>query len=300
MIPSELQLNFSQQSIWLLNAILALVMFGIALSLKTSAFREIIIRPKALVIGLISQLILLPLLTVVLIILLKPTAGIAMGMMMIAACPGGNMSNFVSQLGKGDVALSVMLTAVVTLAAVITTPALFGFLLYVLPQSNADNATVNIRFGEMALNIFLLILLPVTIGMIISARFPQFAEKVKKPLRWVSLLCFGAFIFVAFFNNLGAFVACFPTISWLVALHNGLALAIGYLLAKLAKLPENQCRTISIETGIQNAALGLALIFLFFKGWAEMAIIVAWWGLWHLITGLLLAGFWSTRKPQSK
>jgi bile acid:Na+ symporter, BASS family len=145
-----------------------------------------------------------------------------------------------------------------------------------------------------------ILLLPLLIGMFIAEKFTVIAQKIAAPLRWLSIIILGVFILIAIKNNAGVFAAEFSNVFWLVLIHNGLALTCAYYFSSLLRNDEAANRTIAIETGIQNSGLGLILIFTFFNGHAEMALVAAWWGVWHLISGFAFASFmrWKGLTPK--
>jgi len=291
----EISLNFSKGSLTVLNVCLGIIMFGVALDLKWVDFKRLIQIPKSALTGVVSQFLLLPLLTFLLVWVFRPHPSIALGMILVAACPGGNISNFISQLAKGNVALSISLTGIATVLAIFMTP--FNFTLWgsILPETSAMLKEISISPWNMFKTIITLLGLPLLLGMLFSYRFPNFTNKIKKPVKIASIVFFTAFVVIAFANNYRQFLAHIHLVALIVFLHNGLGLLGGFGFAKAMRLPKADCRTISIETGIQNSALALILIFDFFGGKGGMALIAAWWGIWHIISGLTVAAFWSRK-----
>lgn len=292
----DIVLNFSPASLNLLNVILCVVMFSIALDLKTSDFREVTRRPKSFLAGVFSQFIALPALTYVLVILLEPRPSIALGLILVAACPGGNISNFLTHRAKGNLALSVSMTAFSTLACPILTPlniafwgSLYGPTREILRATEIDPLTV-------LYTVLLLLVLPMALGMLLNSRRPDIAAKIRRPLQIVSMLIFVGFIVAALAANWGFFLGYVGQVAVLVVLHNGLALAAGFVVATLARTGDADRRAITIETGIQNSGLGLILIFAFFGGLGGMTVAAAFWGIWHAVSGLALAS-WIGRRP---
>lgn len=290
-----IQINFKPEQLALLNACLAFLMFGVALDLKTTHFQYVWQHPKASLVGLTSQLILLPALTLGLIYALHPPMSVALGMALVAACPGGNVSNFAVHLSKGNTALSVTLTSVSTIAAIITTPVIFSVVVKLLPGADALAKEIAVSPGQMLGSIVQLILIPLLAGMALAYRFPQFTDRIRRPVRILSLVVFIAFIIVAIAANLENIYQHLSLVFFIVLIHNGLALLTGYNFSRLFRLPVTDARAIAIETGIQNSGLGLILIFNYFDGMGGMAMIAAWWGVWHLISAFALAMWWGTR-----
>jgi BASS family bile acid:Na+ symporter len=306
-VLDHVKLNFTTSGLFLLNIALALIMFGIALDIKVEHFKDILRRPKSFIMGFISQTFLLPAFTFLLVLLLNPTPSVALGMILVAACPGGNISNFISSMAKANVALSVSLTAASTSAAVFFTP--FNFALWGNIYINFYNKhsaegllrPLEIDKFQMFQTVFILLGIPVIIGLFVAEKFPKLTEKIKKPINRGSLIFFILMVVAMLSANFSQFTSYVHLVFLIVLLHNGLALTTGYFFSKLMKLPRADQRTISIETGIQNSGLALALIFnpKIFPPEMElggMAIIAAWWGIWHIISGLIVAYVWS-RKP---
>ena len=294
----EIALNFSPAGLLVMNIVLGIVMFGIALDMKLGDFKLIVNLPRSMLIGLLGQFLLLPALTFMLVYLLRPAPSMALGMILVAACPGGNISNFFTHLARGNTALSVCMSAVSTASAVVMTPLNFTFWGSLYPDATLILRTVAVNAGDLAATIFLLLGLPLSTGLYISHRYPRWAARVKRPMRYFSMGFFVLFVLSALAVNFEYFINYVHIVALIVLVHNGLALLGGYFSARMVGLPENDRRAVAIEVGIQNSGLGLILIFNFFDGLGGMAIIAAWWGIWHIISGMFLAGFWARRAPE--
>lgn len=299
-----IQLNFNQDSVNLMNIAIAFIMFGVALGIKPQHFKTLVLHPKPVVLGVVSQYILLPALTFLLVILLRPSTAVALGMILVAACPGGNVSNLISSISKSNVTLSVSLTAITTVMSLFMTPFNFAFWGGLYAKHSPLLVPISIDPVEMFRTVFLILGIPVILGMLIGIKFPKFTKKVDKPVQAASIIFFVGFIIAALGGNFDLFFRYIHLIFFLVLIHNGLAFLSGYFFPKSFKVSEISCRSISIETGIQNSGLGLALIFnpkifppeLHLGG---MAFIAAWWGIWHIVVGLLLAFYWRKRPATS-
>lgn len=289
-------IHFDESGLFIVNLAIAFVMFGVALGLSLSDFQRLFRQPRAALTGIVSQWLMLPALTLGLIILLRPPPSLAMGMVLISVCPGGNVSNFLVQHSKGNAALSVTLTTVATLSSAIATPVLFTFWSAHVPGLDAD-ADVQVSILAMLRVLAIVIVIPLSLGMFIASRFPDWTDRMRVPLGRAGFVVLLAILLIALTKNLSLFLAYIPVIGGIVLIHNGLALLCGYGLARLVGLEERDRRAVSIETGIQNGALGLVLIFQFFDGRGGMALIAAWWGIWHIVSGLALATWWSKRDP---
>jgi len=292
-------LNFSPASLTLLNAILAIVMFSIALDLKPADFRALVQAPKPLLTGLFSQFVVLPVATFLFILAVELRPSIALGLILVAACPGGNISNFITHRAGGNTALSVSMTAIATCAAILLTPfniGLWGSLYAPTRQILRETAIDPVM---VAVTVFLMLVLPLCLGILLNAKKPGLAERIRRPLQILSILIFIAFVVLALAANWGFFLAYAGAVAVLVIAHNTLALSGGYLTATLARVSAYDRRAITIETGIQNSGLGLILIFAFFHGLGGMAVVAAFWGVWHAVSGLALASLMSrTEAPR--
>lgn len=288
-------IHFNTNSLWVLNIALAIVMLGVALGITLQDFKLLLKQPKLLLVGILSQFILLPFITFLLVYFIKPTPSIALGMFIVAACPGGNISNFMTHLAKGNTALSISLTAFATIFAVFMTPFNFQFYAELYAPTATLLQTVNISFLDLLKLVILILGLPLLIGMLVRYKYETFAQKLSKLLKPFSIIVFIAIVCIAFFNNIDVFLGYVKHVLGIGILHNTLAILLGFLVAKSFGLSLKNQKTIMIETGIQNSGLGLLLIFTFFNGLGGMALIAAFWGIWHIITGLILALYWSRK-----
>jgi BASS family bile acid:Na+ symporter len=293
----QVQLSFNPQTLAVLNAVLGLVMFGVALELKVEDFKLALRTPKALALGLVGHHILFPAMTYVLIWVLNPLPSIALGMILVSSCPAGHISNFLVHYARGNTALSVSVSALSTAVALVMTPLNFAFWGHLHPITRPLMRQVAMSPWEMLQVIVLLLGVPLVLGMWVARRFPSFAQRVRKPMKWLSLLVLAGFIVGALAANFSYFRVYVKLVLLVVFIHNLLALVTGYGLSAAIGLPERDRRAITFEMGIQNSGLGLILIFNFFNGLGGMAIVTAWWGIWHIIAGMTLATFWKHRDP---
>lgn len=288
-------IQYDPQGLQALNFALAAIVFSVALHLRPRELRAVVDTPRVVAVGLAAQWLLLPILTLGLILLLRPEPAFAAGMMLIAACPGGNISNYFVLVARGNALLSVGLTSISTLACVVSTPLIFAIGLALLPLGD-DGATLVVPMPAMLSLLFWTVLLPLLMGIAVQRLLPAMAARLRTPSRWLAGLLLTGIIAVGFFSN--AALVGDPRLLPMLAIvigHNTLALAGGYGLARLTRCPEAETRTITLETGIQNAGLGLILIFNFFPETDAMATLVATWAVWHLLAGAALARWWRAR-----
>jgi len=291
----EATLNFDEGSLLLLNILIGLMMLGMALDLDVEDFRRLVRKPKPPAIGLIAQFLLLPALTFVLTLILDIQPSIALGMILVASCPGGNLSNVMTYLAGGNAPLSVGMTAVSTAAAIVMTPLNLSIWGSLNSETEPILRSVSLSPMDLFMTIFVILGIPLIVGMLLARRFPTITEKVRTPFKVFSVVVFIGFVAVALANNWEHFVDYVGLVVLVVLLHNAVAFLIGNLSAKAAGLDQRDQRAVTIEVGLQNSALALILIFDFFDGLGGMAVIAAWWGIWHIIAGLIVARLWSRR-----
>lgn len=291
-----IQVNLNKGGMDTLNIVLAFVMFGVALGIKPSTLKEVFKKPKSAIIGIVCQNIFLPAFTLLLAMLFNRWISpmMALGMILVASCPGGNISNFMSYLSKANTELSVSLTAINTALSVFTTPANFaiwGGLYLRFADIKGTLPELQIPFWDIFQTIFILLGIPLILGMLCSKYLPKVADLLQKPLKYLSILIFIAMVVIMVMNNMEPLMQCIKYIFIVVFIHNLCALLIGFGASTAFKLPRKDRRTITIETGIQNSGLGLILLFnpaIFgnFPPHGGMLVITAMWGIWHIVSGL--------------
>lgn len=303
-----IRINFSASGMQVINIILAFIMFGVALGIKPAQFKVLFKEPKPYLVGLFGHLFALPFMTFLLVLALSKwiTPTIAMGMFLVAACPGGNISNFMTSYAKGNTELSIGLSASTTLLATLSTPfnfTLYGglYLRFISNRAGHLLQPLQIDNAEMFETVFVLLGIPLISGVLFARFFPKITEKLKSPIQYLSIFFFIAMVVLAFSNNLDLFLKYIFFVFFIVLIHNFSAFVTGYLLGTVFKVKKRDRRTITIEMGIQNSGLGLVLLFnpqIFPHDMAlgGMLFITAWWGIWHIISGLTIATYWS-RKP---
>ena len=286
----------------IVNIILAFVMFGVALNIKPRTVKDVFKKPKSIIVGALLQWFALPAITFAVVFALNPfiTPMIALGMILVASCPGGNISNFLSALSKGNIALSVSMTAVTTAMSPFITPINFffwGSLYSQVMTIKRDIPMLMIPFFPMLEQILLLLGLPIVLGILFARYFPNATKKISKPLQGLSVALFIGMVIVSFAQNFQIFVDNIFYVFFIVLLHNALALSTGYFGGRLAKLPIGDVKSLTVETGIQNSGLGLVLLFnpaifppeTWHGHYGGMLFVTAWWGVWHIVSGLSMA-----------
>lgn len=292
-MSGALPMEFDPASLILLNVIMACMMFGVSLSLRLEDFKRIALAPIAPLAGLFAQFLLLPLATCLFTWALRIDPELALGMILVASCPGGSFSNIMTWLARGNVAVSVSMTAVSSLAATVLTPLNFAFYGWLNPHTREYLTQITLEPGGILLLVLLVLALPLVLGMVTGRKLPGLVERSEKPLRIISLLVFLGFVAIAFSNNFGLFLERFHSFFWLVVFHNLMALSLGYGMGMLLRLPVADRRAVTMEVGIQNSGLGLVILFTFFPEAGGMMLITAFWGVWHLVSGITLSQIWA-------
>jgi bile acid:Na+ symporter, BASS family len=290
-----INIHFSPDNLLVLNICLALIMFSIALDMRREDFENLWQNPKPAIVGMIAQLILLPIATIILVFVFNPPPSVALGMVAITACPGGNNSNYSTHLAKGNTALAITTTSISVIVCMVTMPLYIWLGAKVIP--NIANLQRDVRLDpfEMVKIIGLLILTPLVIGMMVRQYLPALTAKIQKPFKTISMILFFGLIIGALVANIKNIKEYVGEVFFVVAVLNVLSLAGGYYFAKINGLAEADRRAITFETGIHNITLALIVIFNFFDGLGGMALVAAWYGIWDLMTGFALAITWGKR-----
>jgi BASS family bile acid:Na+ symporter len=265
----------------ILASSLIIIMLGMGLSLIVDDFKRILIHPKAIVIGLINQLIILPIIGFGVTFLFPMRPEIAIGIMILAACPGGPTSNLLTHLAKGDLALSVSLTAISSFITILTIPFIVNFaLIHFLDQSQM----IQLNVVETILQIFVIIVIPITIGMLVRKYKEGFAHKMAKPVRKASGIVMVLVIVGILIKERAHFVSYFQQAGAASLVLNIVSMFIGYYSARLFKIADKSAISISIESGIQNGTLAITIAVVLL-GNSEFAIAPAIYSLMMFFTG---------------
>jgi BASS family bile acid:Na+ symporter len=286
---TEIHYDAAQQ--WMLSLTLAMMVLGLALDIRPKDFLRVVQTPKAPLIGLFAQFLLLPAFTCLLTLLLDLPAGVELGMILVAACPGGALSNFITHLSGGNTALSISITAVSSMVAVVMLPINFVFWAGLNPVANQLLLDVNVNGFDILKSLFIVLAIPLLLGFVIQQYLPVLAKWLHSILKYLSLLALVVFIFVALWRNQEHFLNHFFMLFSVVLAHNALALAIGYFSSNAAKLNLEDKKAVTLEVGMQNSSLAIAIVFTQFNAEYGMALISAFWGTWHIVSGLTFAAF---------
>lgn len=300
MTPAEIdsfQLELGGSSEVAMALMLSLMMFAVALGLRTEHFRFFKDNPKVYFAGVISQLFGLPLLTLIICYIVNPLPSMALGMILIACCPGGNTSNLLALFGKANTALSVSLTATSSIVAAFLTPVSILFWSSLYPPTRTLLTEIDLDVVSFLMQTLIILALPLVLGMGLARFKPALASKLQKPLAALAGLGLLIIIISAFTRFWPVFVAMGSFVVFLVILHNGLAFLMGYLAGVLTRADVPSRRALTFEVGIQNSGLGIVILLTQLSGLGGTGAIAGLWGTWHIIAGLMLVALfrWQDR-----
>jgi len=282
----------------ILSLVLATMVFSVALELKVDDFRRVARTPWAVACGLIPQFILLPVGTWAATLLLDLPANVEAAMILVAACPGGSLSNVVTHFGRGNTALSVSVSAVAALMALVLTPFNFSWMVASNPDTASWLRTLDIDASAIWTSLLALLAIPMTLGLLFSHRLPALTARIQKPLAHLSLLALLAFIVGGLVKERQLLTLGLLPMLAIVIAHNASGLLFGWATSKAMGVSERDCRAVMIEGGMQNSGLALGIIAVQFNSDLGMVIIASLWGMWHIVSGLGLALWWRRRDRQ--
>jgi BASS family bile acid:Na+ symporter len=271
----------------ILASSLIIIMLGMGLSLQIADFKRILSYPKAMIVGLVNQIILLPIIGFVLVSVFSIQPEIAIGVMILAACPGGPTSNLITHLAKGDTALSVSLTAVNSLITIFTIPFIVNF---ALVQFMAEGQMIQLDISKTILQIFVIVIIPVAIGMLVRHYKSAFAERMAKPVRIASGVVLALVIVGIILKEKENVIPYFQQAGWITLALNVISMSIGYYSAKLFNISQKQAISISIESGIQNGTMAISIAAILLSR-PDFAIAPAIYSLIMFFTGGLIVYF---------
>jgi bile acid:Na+ symporter, BASS family len=275
-----------------LSLVLATMVFSVALELRVADFQRVAEMPRAVVAGLVPQFLLLPVATWLATLVLDLPPNIEAAMILVASCPGGSLSNVVTHVGGGNTALSVSISAVAALLALLLTPLNFTWMVSTNPATAGWLRELAIDPSDILLSLLVVLAIPMVLGMALAHQRPQLAERIRKPLSRFSLVALGLFIVAGLIKERHLLNAALLPQLGLVVAHNALGLALGWLGATAFAVRGRERRAIVIEGGMQNSGLALGIIAVQFAGDVGMVIIASLWGMWHIVSGLTLAFLW--------
>ena len=276
----------------ILSMVLATMVFSVALELRIEDFKRVAQTPKAVICGLIPQFLLLPVATWLVTLWLDLPPNMEAAMILVAACPGGSLSNVVTHMGRGNTALSVSISAVASVIALFATPFNFSWMIASNPETASWLKELSIDSSGIYISLFLLLGVPLSLGLLASHRLPQLTERIRKPLGHFSLIALLLFIVAGLIKERQLLtLGLLPTLL-LVVLHNASGLFFGWATSKVMGMGEKDRRAVMIEGGMQNSGLALGIIAVQFNSDLSMVTLASLWGIWHIVSGMSLAYVW--------
>ncbi|WP_180082876.1 bile acid:sodium symporter family protein [Acinetobacter sp. YH12102] len=269
---------------------LGIIMFGMGITMTVGDFKSVLQSPKAVAIGVVAQFVAMPGLAYLLCKLFQLPPEIAIVVILVGCCPGGTASNVITYMAKGNTALSVACTSVSTLLAPIFTPAIF----YVLASQ-----WIEINALSMLVSILQVVLFPIVLGLIVRALLKQKVSTYIQVMPLISVIAIVAIVAAIIAGSKTQILQSGLIILGIVALHNGMGYLLGYWASRMFKLAEIDCRAVSIEVGMQNSGLGVALAATHFAASPLTALPSAIFSLWHNISGPALATYWAAKNKDS-
>ncbi len=277
------------------KVMVAVFLFGVALDTPFSALVQHFRRPWILAAGVAGQFLLLPLLTLGLCLALDVRGSVAIGMLLISCLPAGNLSNLLTHRARGDVSLSIAMTSVSNLVALVATPALFAFWAGQYEPAQVLLRRINLDPVQMAFEIALLIGVPFLLGMGVGSAWPKVAQRVRRPIDIAILVLLLFVVLGGIASRWNVIITYVDEIVLAVVLQNVMVLLAGWLLAKALRLRAAGVRAMTLEMGVRNTALGLVIALAYFSELGGVVLVAAIWGLWDVASGLTLATFWRRR-----
>ncbi|WP_218510904.1 bile acid:sodium symporter family protein [Variovorax sp. dw_308] len=276
----------------ILSVVLATMVFSVALELKVDDFKRVAQTPRAVICGLIPQFILLPVGTWAATLALDLPPDIEVAMILVAACPGGSLSNVITHFGRGNTALSVSVSAVASVIALVATPFNFSWIVANNPATAGWLRTLSIDPSDIWVSLLLLLAIPMALGLSLTHFKPALSKKLQKPLANFSLVALLAFIVIGLIVQRQLLAIGLLPLLVIVILHNASGLFFGFITSVAMRVSEYDRRAVMIEGGMQNSGLALGIIAVQFNSDLGMVLIASLWGIWHIVSGLSLAFFW--------
>ena len=274
-----------------INYLLGVVMFGMGMTLNLNDFKIVFSRPRDVLIGCAAQFTVMPLLAVALSKVFGLDEALALGVVLVGCCPGGTASNVITYLAKGDLALSVGMTGVSTIAAPFLTPLLTWLL---------AGKSVDVDIISMFLSILYVVILPIALGCVVKKFFPTFSKNATDYLPAISSLAIAFIVMIVISLNAEKLLSGGLVIIAVVILHNVLGFILGYLLGKTLKMSDTKLRAVSIEVGMQNSGLASSLAAAHFASFPMATIPGAVFSVWHNISGAVAARVFARKQNTEK
>jgi BASS family bile acid:Na+ symporter len=284
--------NFNPQMGLAVAVMVGFLVFAVALDLTWEQFRGVLRKPKAPAIGLVAQVLILPGVAFGIGLLMADTPSIALGLLLVACCPAGALSNYLTGVARGSVATSVSMTTLSTLFSVVVTPLVFAFWAAMNPETQALLARIGIDPRRVVMVLLVMLIVPVAAGMIVRARRPGAADKIRPWARRIARVVFAVVVAILLLGNIEVLGRFAKTALPPVLVTFSIAVLLGWGLARASGLQAADRRAVTLEVAFQNVALAIGLAVAFFPTLAGVAITSILWGVVHLTLGFAIAAVW--------
>lgn len=291
----ELSLDLSDGLQLGTKIVIALFLFGVALDTRVGDFRDVVRRPGVIVVGVVAQYAVAPGLTLLLTLALDVKGSVAIGMLLVACCPAGNLSNILTHRARGDVALSISLTGVSNVLAVLVTPIALAFWSGLNPKAEALLRDIELSPWDVIGEVALLIGLPFAAGLLVAWRAPGFAQRSGRFVEPATLGLLLLIVVGGLAGQFDIFVTYIGVVVLPIVAQNVIALGVGYSTGRACRLPGPGTRAMTFELGVRNTGLAVVLALGFFADLGGVVFVAALWGLWDVVSGLALATWWRRR-----
>ncbi len=291
----QLSLDLPQGFQLVVKIMVGLFLFGVALDTRAEDLRDVVRRPWVMAVALVAQYAVAPGLALLLTLALDVRGSIAIGMLLVACCPAGNLSNLLTHRARGDVALSISLTGLSNVAALVLTPLTFAFWTGLNPAASDLLRDISIDPWTLMGEVALLIGLPFALGMLAAWRWPTMAASARKVVEPGALVLLLLVVIGGAAAQMGVLVDHLGLVVVPIVAHNALALGVGFVTGRACRLAPPGVRAMTFELGVRNTALGVVLALAFFSDLGGVVFVAALWGLWDVATGLALASWWRRR-----
>lgn len=289
------QLN--QGALLAMAIMVGFLVFAVALDLTWEQFRRLANAPGATAAGLVTQFLVLPAVAFGVGVLNSATPSVALGLLLVACCPGGPLSNYLTGVARGDVAMSIAMTALSTLACIVATPFLFLFWASRNPDTLAILEDIRIDPGGVAMTLLVMLVIPVTAGMLMRAKRPATVERTRVRIRRSAGLVFAAMVVMVLGSNINALLAYTREALPPVLITFAIAVALAWGLSRTLRIAAPQRRALALEVGLQNVALAITIALTFFPSLSGVVVTAAIWGVVHIVFGFGLAATWARIPP---
>jgi BASS family bile acid:Na+ symporter len=293
---NQIPFNFDPRIGLIVGIMVGFLVFAVSLDLKWEKLLGVLKKPKAPLIGLLAQFGILPAVAFLTGLYLTNAPSIALGLLLVTCCPGGALSNYLTGVAKGDVATSISMTTISTLFSILLTPLLFAFWASMNPSTHQVLQHISMDPQRVIMTLLIMLIIPVTAGMLIRAKRPNTADRIRRAVRLTAGIVFAVIVAMLIGSNFKSLALLAQTALFPVLVTFVIAVSLGWAIGWLAGLMAAECRAVAIEVAFQNVALAIGLGVAFFPSLGGIVAVSILWGIVHLTLGFGLALAWNRSK----